>query len=284
VSEQYQPICVERILVSLDSSKHSFSALKAAVELAHHYEAKLKGVFIHDSVLLSLAETQFLNEVGQYTAISRKISLDRITHGMIVQSRWVARTFYKIINQTGLNGEFLVLHGNVLEVIDQESEKCDLLVIGKTGTHPLGRPRLGSTTKALIQKAEKSILLVEEDTQLGYPMFVIFEDSPLGWISLETADDLLGSGENLNILIEEDSEEEIKSIKDEIRAWAVEKEINISFQPYKVETFERFLQKISRLRTGLFVIPFMHKILDKSLIEKCLTAIRLPILMIHLPE
>ena len=219
VREQHQPICVENILVSLDSSRHSFSALKAAVELAHHYDAKLKGVFIQDTALLRLAETQFLYEVGEYTAVSRRITVDGLTHGMIAQSRWITRTFKRLTEQTGVDGDFLVLHGNVDEVIERESEKCDLLVIGKSGTHPLKTQRLGSTAKALIQKGKKSLLLVEEDTNLGYPLFVLFEDSPLGWISLETAKELLGPGEKLNILLDETVPKELIDNKEKIRDW-----------------------------------------------------------------
>lgn len=281
MSEQYQPICVENILVSLDTSNHSFSALKAAVELAHHYEAKLKGVFIQDTALLNLAETQFLYEVGEYTAISRRMTVDGLTHGMIAQSRWITRTFRKLINQTGVEGDFVVLHGNVDEVINKESEKCDLLVIGKSGTHPLKKRRLGSTAKSLIQRGKKSILLVEEDTNLGYPMFVLFENSPLGWISLATASDLLGSGEKLTILLEEITPEKFANKKEEIRTWAKDQRINITFQAFKAETFGRIIQKIKKMRTGLFIVPFMLKPLYKSLVENYLKEIPLPILLVQ---
>ena len=281
MSEQYQPICVENILVSLDTSKHSFSALKAAVELAHHYEAKLKGVFIQDTALLNLAETQFLYEVGEYTAISRRMTVDGMTHGMIAQSRWIIRAFQKLINQAGVEGDFIVLHGNVDELINQESEKCDLLVIGKSGTHPLKKRRLGSTAKSLIQSGKKSILLVEEDTDLGYPIFVLFEDSPLGWTSLATASDFLGSGEKLTILLEEIAPKKFVNKKEEIRTWAKKQRINITFQAFKAETFGRIIQKINKMRTGLFIVPFMLKPLYKSLVENYLKEIPLPILLVQ---
>ncbi len=281
MNDQPEPIYVKQILVSLDSSKHSFSGLKAAGELAQHYNAKLKGVFILDKLLLSLAETQFLQEVGEYTAISRKISLEKLTHGMSVQARWINRAFRNLINQTGLDGDFLVLHGNVCEVIEQESESCDLLVFGKSGTHPTRRPRLGSTAKALINSSKKSLLLVEEDTQLGYPMFALFEDSPLGWKSLETARDLLGSGENLNLLLEETNPEDEKGEKEVIRNWAMKREINIAFQSFNGETFGRFLQRINHLKTGLLIIPFEQKTPNMLLIERCFKAIRFPILLVQ---
>lgn len=283
MSEQNKPVCIERILVSLDSSRHSFSALKAAVELAHHYNAKLKGVFIQDSVLISLAETEFFYEVGEYTAISRRISVEGMTHGMAVQSRWIANAFQKLAVQTGIEGDFLVLHGNVDEIIEKESEKCDLLVIGKSGTHPMRKRRLGSTAKAIVQRVEKSILIVEEDTNLGNPFFVLFDNSPLGWISLKTASELLGSGEKLKILLEEIEPEELAKQKQEIRVWAKKEKANISFQSFTAETFGRFILKIKSLRTGLFFVPFMLRPLYKELVEKYLKEIPFPIFIVQQP-
>jgi len=284
VSEKHQPICVKRILVSLDTSTHSFSALKAAVELAHHYEAKLKGLFIQDTALLRLAETQLFYEIGEYTAISRKITVDGLTHSMIAQSRRIMRVFQKLVDQTGVEGEFRVLDGSVDEVIDHESKKCDLLVIGKTGTNPMKRPRLGSTARALIHLGKKSILLVEEDANLGYPIFVLFEDSSLSWTSLETARELMGPGEKLTVLLEESPIEEFTNMKEKIRDWAKEKKINISFQSFKAETFGRFIQKIKLAKTGLFILPYMLSPLYKVLVEKYLKEISLPILLVQQSE
>jgi len=281
VTDEIQPIRVERILVALDSSSHSFFALKAAVEMAHHYNASLKGVFIHDSKLLNLANIPFLREVGEYTAITREISSDGITRGMVVQSRWITQTFHKFTNQTGLHGEFEILHGNIFQIIDQEAEKCDLLVIGKSGTNPLGKPRLGSTARLVIKQVKKPLLLVEENDQLGHPIFVLFDDSPVGWVILETGRDLLNTGENLNILLNEDSVEEYRSAQKKIRSWAVEKQINIAFQAYKTESFDRFLDKIFHLKIGLFIMPHIIEDMNQSLIEKCLRSISLPILLIQ---
>lgn len=281
MSEQYKPICINRILVTLDSSKHSFSALKAAVELAQHYNAELKGVFIQDTTLLKLAETEILYEVGEYTAISRKISAEGITQGMAVQSRWIAKAFQKLTAHTGINGDFSVLHGNVDEIIEKESEKCDLLVIGKSGTHPMRKRRLGSTAKAIIQRGKKSFLLVEEDTNLGYPIFILFTDSPLGWISLKTASELLDTGDELTILLEDIDSEELTNQKKEIRTWAKEEKVNILFQPFTANSFGRIILKIKNLRTGLFFIPYMLKPLYKDLVEKYLKEIPFPIFIVR---
>jgi nucleotide-binding universal stress UspA family protein len=283
VSEANEPICVERILVSLDSSKHSYAALQAAVELARHYDATLKGIFVEDTTLLNLAEMPFHTEVGEYSATIREISSDGITRGILVQSQWVTKTFHKLIKQTKLQSEFSIIRGKVIQTIDQESDKCDLLIIGKSGSNPLIGRRLGSTTKAIIQKEHKSLLLLEEGNHLGNPIIILFNDSPLGKIGLETARDLLSPGETLVILLSEDNQKEFELNKKALSDWASENQINISIQTYKRRSFDQFIQMISGLKTGLFIMPHIQKNPLQYIIDTCLKKVSLPILLIRPP-
>jgi len=103
----------------------------------------------------------------------------------------------------------------------------------------------------------------------------------VGWTSLETGRDLLNTGENLNILISEDSAEEFKNAQKKIRTWAMEKQLNIAFQPYKTESFDRLLEKIYHLKIGLFIMPHIIEDVKQSLIEKCLEKISLTIMLIQ---
>ncbi len=281
MSETTNPICVDRILVSLDSSRHSFAALHAAIELAHHYDAALKGIFVEDITLLSLAEMPFRQEVGEYSAIVREISTDGITRGIFVQSRWVIRTFRKLINQTELSGDIAILRGKVSETIDHASEECDLLILGKSGTNLILRHRLGSTTKALIRKHKRPLLLVEEGNRLGYPMIVLYDNTSLGQISLETARDLLDPAQTLVILLSEENPEEFAQNELRISKWAAERETKISLQAFQPRSFVRVLQKIQGLKTGMFILPQIESVPKRRLVELVLEEVSLPILLIR---
>jgi nucleotide-binding universal stress UspA family protein len=281
VNDNFEPICVERILISLDSSSHSFAALHAAVDLALHYDATLRGVFIEDITLLSLTEMPFRQEVGQYSAIVREISTDGITQGIFVQSQWVIHTFHKLINQTNLKSDFSILRGKVSEVIKKEAEDCDLLIIGKAGTNTMKKQKLGSTARALIQKGQKTLLLVEENNRLGYPLIVFFDNSPVGQIGLETARDLLDGGETLIILIHDDDSSHYQNNKKNIIKWASKNEINISIQNYNARNFDRFIQRIDGLKEGLCILPNIRDDEKRALVEYCLERVTLPILLIQ---
>jgi len=284
VSVVNKPICVEKILVSLDSSKHSFAALQAALTLAHHYNATIKGVFVEDIALLNLAEMPFHQEVGEYSASIREISFDGISRGIFVQSKWVIRTFQKLINRTDLQSNFVVRRGKVSEIISRESEECDLLILGKSGTNPLGYRRLGSTAKALIQRGQKNLLLVEDGNEIRQPMIVLYDHSPAGQIAIETSKDLLNPGETLILLVSEDNPDDFDSDKTHLTNWAMENQINISIQTYTARSFEYTIQMIKNLKIGLFVLPHIQNLPQRQFVAICLEKISLPILLIHPPQ
>jgi len=63
-----------RILVALDASRNSLTALKAAAEVASLMHADLQAVFVEDVNLLRLAGLPFVHEIGLYSATRRPSS------------------------------------------------------------------------------------------------------------------------------------------------------------------------------------------------------------------
>ncbi len=280
MSEVYEPLCVKRILVPLDHSNHSIAALKAAVKLAQHYDAEIKGIFVEDINLLNLAEMPFHQEVGEYTAMIRKISSEGLSRGIFVQSRWVIQSFRRLINHTDLDGDIVVLRGDVSEIIDGESQKCDLVVIGKSGKNFLGRSRLGSTAKRMIQYHRIPLLLVEENNQLGSPTILLFDNSPAGKIGLETASDLLEPHETILILLNKDDPTGYSEAKAYLKQWTANHHINISIEGFRTRTIRRFIQMIDRLKKGLLILPQHAEPLNQAIVDVCLELVSLPVLLI----
>jgi len=281
VSETIQPISVNRILVSLDNSTHSTAALEAAVELARHYNAEIRGVFIEDITLLNLSKMPFCQEVGEHTATVRKITTEGVSRGIHVQSRWVIKSFRKITNSTGINAAFVVLRGGVHQMIEQEAQSCDLIVIGKTGTNPLRGRRLGSTAKALIEKHTKPLLLIEEHTHLGYPMIVKYSPTPFGKTSLETARALLNPEETLVILLNKDDPHHFSQEITQLQQWAAEHNIKVSFEGVKTGASQTFFRMLNGLKTGLLILPHEETVRELGFMRRCLDEVRLPILLIR---
>ena len=281
MSEDIQPLCVRRILVPLDHSKHSLAALHAAVVLARHYEAELRGVFVEDTTLLKLAELPFHQEVGEYTASIREISSEGLTRGIFVQSQWIIKSFRRLVHQTDLNGDFIVLRGDVSEIINGECHECDLVVIGKSGKNILGASRLGSTARKMIQCHQIPLLLVEENNQLGAPIILLFDNSPAAKVGLETAREFLDPNETLIILVNKDDPQAYAEAKAYLTQWTTIHPITISIETFRTRSIHRFIQMIDRLKIGLFILPQHSEPINKEIIAVSLEKISLPILLIR---
>jgi len=50
--ERDETLKIRRVLVAMDASPHSRAALEAAIELASHFEAELRGLFVEDINML----------------------------------------------------------------------------------------------------------------------------------------------------------------------------------------------------------------------------------------
>ncbi len=275
------PICVKQILVALDSSKDSLTAFKIALELASIYGANIKGVFIEDTNLINLAELPFHQEISQYTAQVREITSEGISRSIHLQSRRVIRYFYQMVSLNELDGDFTVLHGDVIRTLENECKTCDLIVMGKLGTKPAGRNKLGSTTKALVKAQSKPLLLVEEQNQLD-PFVVVFDPAPLGMTCLETAADIMKEDELLVIFYPKSSEN--PDIKEFLRQWAKKKNINISLQAFDPHKADRLLYEISRLTRGLLILAKTYSFMKSAFLTDCLNKISLPVLLLCDPE
>ncbi len=275
--QELPKICIKRILVS---SKHSFAAMEAALMLAKHFEAELEGIFIEDRAVLNLAKLPFGKEVGQYTAIVRKVSSQTLESGMLMQSKWILRAFNRRLKNNSISGQFSILRGSVLEEINQKAKICDLLILGKIGHNDQLGKKFGSTATALINHSTIPILLLEEENEIGFPVIVFYQNTPEGKNCLSLAAELLSNGDSLVILLNQDNPENYQATKEELKIWAHQQKLAVTIQPYKNHRLEHILQMIQGLKTGLFILSGHGEDRDRQWISKWLERISIPILWV----
>lgn len=280
MTEDHHPIDIKRILVSLDCSAHSFAALQAAIQLAKHFDAELQGLFIEDLAVLNLAQMPFRQEIGAFSATVREISVNGMRQSILIQSRRVVRTFRKLTQEEEVRGEISIVRGTVYKTINQASREADLLIIGKSGTNDLLRRRYGSTARALIQNVKKSLLLLENGNILGYPVIVLYDKSPQGKISLETAQALLSEGDTLVVLLSRDDDSIYEQESTYIKEWAADHRIIVTFQTYKKGRLEHVLRLLQGLRTGLLILPNLKQQPERKLIRTLLDRVDMPVMLI----
>ncbi|VVC77027.1 Putative universal stress protein [Aquicella siphonis] len=146
----------QRILVAVDGSATSQTALKNAVVLANALKAKLRVIHVVDEYLGYIDGLSF--DLDQYIQSIRR-------HGELVLAK-----MREITNKAGVEAEFDMHEiseapARIPERIVEDANqwKADLLVIGTHGRSGLGRLILGSVADAVIRLAHIPVLLTRGD-------------------------------------------------------------------------------------------------------------------------
>lgn len=166
----------ERIVVALDASPHSLSALRAAAKLAAAMKAELHGLFIEDDRLLRLCNSPFAREVGRLTAVVRPLESVTVERKLRVMAGELRYELARAAAETQVQWSFQVRRGAIEHELLQESADALMLSLGRISW--FARRGLGSTTSALIHQTLRPLLLLGEREELTYPLALLYNDSP----------------------------------------------------------------------------------------------------------
>lgn len=175
--EEQEHHAIKRILVALDNSPSSRAALEAAAELAAGFQARLVGVFIEDINLLRVAELSFTQEVGLFSATSRRLEIRRVERQFRGQAQQARRALELMARAVEVEWEFRVARGMIAAELLSVASETDLVILGKAGWSPLGRRRLGSTARHILVQGSQLTLLLQPGTRLGMPLLAVYDGS-----------------------------------------------------------------------------------------------------------
>jgi len=163
-----------RILVALDASRNSLTALKAAAEVASLMHADLQAVFVEDVNLLRLAGLPFVHEIGLYSAIRRPFDGPTAEREFRMLANQMRRAVAQTAVSARVNWSFQIARGNVAQELLTASSAAELLMLGRVGRTP-GK-RFGATAQRVIRQALCPVFLLG-DEGLTYPLAVIHTGS-----------------------------------------------------------------------------------------------------------
>jgi nucleotide-binding universal stress UspA family protein len=216
-----------RILLPLDLSRDSLSALAAAFDLAVGMGAEVSGLFVEDTQLLSAGSLPLAREVGFSSGISRSIGpldIDKAFRSVAGRARDVlAQTSQRV----KVRSSFRVARGDVAAEILAASSEADLLVIGKVSCTIGGFRKLGSTCTAILTQSHIPVLIVEEGTTLSPPIIAVHDGSDAGRRALDFARNL-----------------------SHILGWEI-----VVFSAQDMATTDDVLERIRHEKSNLFVLP-----------------------------
>lgn len=183
---------IRSILVALDDSNTSRSALEVAADLAKITHAKLKGLYIED--ILKLLEWQPTELIGAAMGASSALPSSRhtaeqieIEKGFIQEATKLNKLFNEACKKSTAQGSFITKRGKVDELVIQCSRTTDMVVIGRRGkTYPLDSQDPGPTTESLLRKTTRPVLVVPAGGKINNKILIAYDSSEASQRALYT--------------------------------------------------------------------------------------------------
>jgi nucleotide-binding universal stress UspA family protein len=283
VSEERQPLTIQRVLVAIDASPHSLAALEAAVDLAARFQAELAGLFVEDENLLRLAELPFVHEIGLFSAIRRRIEGEEMRRQIRVQTRRVRRVFTLTTERAHVRRSFRVVRGTVLSEVLSAASEADVLVLGKAGWSLLRRGQLGSTVRGILPERFGLMLILKEGTCLGVPLAVVYDGSPAAERALVAADTLRQESDDkkaLIVLLLAESADKARILQSEAASRLGARGTVARFRTLTSANVFWVADVLQAEACGMLVMPARSSALQHSVLVALLEHAELPVLLV----
>jgi len=178
---------VRRILVALDASSLSASAIETAVQLAAHLRATLVGLFVEDIDLIRVAGLPFAREVGSFSRSLRAIELGEVERQLRVQAKLMREKLLAAARGVHVPWDFRVVRGTVGSEILSAATEADLVILGKTGRSLIGARRMGSTARMIVYQGLALTLILQQERVPDVAVSVLYDGSELAQKALHLA-------------------------------------------------------------------------------------------------
>ena len=170
-------LSIRRILVALDASPASLSALQNAVELAARLGAELIGLFVEDINLLRAAQLPLAREVSFFSTTLRRLESVDLERQLRAQAQQVRRILARTARDRGVEWHFRITRGAVAGEVLAAGAGADLMVLGKIGRSLPGFRRTGSTVRMMITQRPGLTLIWQAGVRLTLPVLVVYDGS-----------------------------------------------------------------------------------------------------------
>lgn len=188
ITESPPQAASDRVLVLLDASPGSLSALRAAAALARLVSQRLEAVFIEDVNLLHLAGLPFCREIGSYTASVRLLEREAIEREYRLLAQQLRLAVQKALAEEKIEGSFRVVRGGVRDAVLREASAATFVGVGRAGRFRTPRRRFGSTLQALLAEAGRPLVVGgTRQSELAEPLIVYFTGSDASHRALQLA-------------------------------------------------------------------------------------------------
>lgn len=280
--ENNNDILFRRILVAVDTSAHSQAALKAAVNLAKITKADIHGLFVREEHWKKISRLPSATAINELTGETSSLEEESFEQELKKLQRRLRRQLQYMSLQYKINHSWKTTQGNVTEEILAAARDADLITIGRRGRSFMQQKKLGSTAKAVIQKADKPVLVLKKGLSLNQRITVVYDATPPSQRALKLALALAERNEGrLSILVVSDTQQTPTE-----RDKAIEELVDQSSVPVKITTLRQpdigqFIKVLNKEYSGLLVIAKNQQFLQPPTIETTLKYLNCPVLMLN---
>lgn len=280
--DQNHTILLRKILVAVDTSAHSRAALEAAATLAKITEANIHGIFVQEEHWSKVSRLPSVKTVNELTGKSQSLEKDTIEKQVGRLKKRLYRQLKFISQRKEIDHSWETASGLVEEKILEAAKEADLITIGRRGRSFLRHKRLGSTAKAIIQQADKPILVLQKGLRLGTAITCIYDTTEESQRSLKLALSLTEKNDSRLFVLVIQNETDISSERDK----SVEQMVDHTHVPVSITTMRqpsigKFIHIVNRQKPGLLVIPKSQPYLQNDSLETTLEYLNCPVLMVN---
>lgn len=281
MSDDPTKVRIRRILVAMDASPHSQSALQAAIELATHTGANLAGIFVEDENLLRMGNLSFTREIRLFSTAVAACSADDIQRQLRVQRRRAEELVHAAARRAGVSSTFRTVRGQVEKEILAACSNADVVALGRQSYSNSGAKKLGSTAQALLQQASVPVMVLPEEAQLRAPVMVLYDGSKAANQALLLAAQITKQTQYTPLSV-------VNLAATPDKAGPLEKEVLQLLQPHKLHvsfysigrfSAQRLLHLLETHQSGLIISPAALGTANEQ--QQLLKTITSPVILVH---
>lgn len=163
-----------RILVTLDTTRSSQSALEAAALLAEAMEYELVGLFVEDTDLMTLASLPFSREVRR-TGIIQNLDPAALQKEMAAHAAAARHAMRQVAVRHRLRWSFRSVRGEVGAVFTAAATEIDILCVGRRSLDRYRRTPLGSPIRVALERRSPVLVAGQLANRIDKPIAVIVD-------------------------------------------------------------------------------------------------------------
>lgn len=281
MTESRELFQIRRILVALDASPHSMTALKAAAELAARLRADLLGLFVEDTALLDLAECPYARELLYPSALQAPLSRAAMESKLKALSEQARRALALTADPLQIRWSFRVVRGKVTSEIMAAASEFDLLAMGKIGWS-LGPPaRMGSTAREAAASTIPVLLLPEHALMPGARLLVRYDGSLTSKLAVLAAAQLAQpSLGGLTVLLAARDPGRVAELRREVDTLVEGKSLQLHYRQVDLEDGANLLREVAKEKADILVLDSRNLLQDPLTLETLLRKTETALLLV----